>query len=279
MPVDPAVSLESNLLLRALRGADRDLLKPHLEPITYAKGATIFEAGAAVTHVTFPCEHAVATLVITTSDGRSAETATIGHEGAVGGIVSQGHVPASTHPIVQIAGPMLRIDAYALQDVKRQSPYVRDLFAWYSDCLLAQVLQSSACNALHPIEQRCLRWLQTLHDRIGSPVLPLTPQLLASMLGVQRTYLTRILRILQDQGLIRVGRGRITVLDRAKMEIASCDCHARVRDHYTTVLGAVYGDGGLERIEPHSLSRFAAVEVPFDEPGGKRASEMAKAGR
>ena len=180
----------------------------------------------------------------------SAETATIGHEGAVGGVVSQGYVPASTNAVVQIAGPMLRIESAALQEAKRQSRHVRDLFARYSDCLLAQVLQSSACNALHPIEQRCLRWLQTLHDRIGSPVLPITHELLAAMLGVQRTYLTRILRILQDQGLIKVGRGRITVLDRRRMEELSCDCHARVRDHYRIVLGAVYDDAGLVAIEP-----------------------------
>ncbi|MCJ2011078.1 Crp/Fnr family transcriptional regulator [Methylobacterium sp. J-076] len=263
MPLDAAASLDTNLLLKALRPADRDLLRPHLEPVTYAKGATIFEAGAAVTHVTFPCDHAVATLLITTSDGRSAETATIGHEGAVGGVVSQGHVPASTHAVVQIAGPMLRIEAVILQDIKRHSPTVRDLFARYSDCLLAQVLQSSACNALHPIEQRCLRWLQTLHDRIGSPVLPITHELLAAMLGVQRTYLTRILRTLQDQGLIKVGRGRITVVDRQKMEAAACDCHARVREHYRTVLGAIYGEGGLERIEPHA-ARFTCTAAEPD---------------
>ncbi len=112
------------------------------------RGATIFEAGAPVTHITFPCDHSVATLLVTTSDGRTAETATVGHEGAVGGIVSQGYVPASTHAVVQIPGPMLRMEAATLQEVKRQSPAVRDLFARYSDCFLAQVLQSSACNAL-----------------------------------------------------------------------------------------------------------------------------------
>ncbi|WP_342163352.1 Crp/Fnr family transcriptional regulator [Methylobacterium sp. SD21] len=264
MPVESAASLETNLLLKALRGFDRELLLPHLEAVSYGKGGTIFEAGAPVTHITFPCEHAVVTLVITTSDGRSAETATIGHEGAVGGIVSQGYVPASTHAIVQIAGPMLRIESAILQEAKRQSRHIRDLFARYSDCLLAQVLQSSACNALHPIEQRCLRWLQTLHDRIGSPVLPITHELLAAMLGVQRTYLTRILRVLQEQGLIKVGRGRITVLDRRRMEEVSCDCHARVRDHYRTVLGAVYNDCGLVGIDP-SPSRFVASDPEADQ--------------
>lgn len=263
MPAEPAACLETNLLLKALRGFDRDILLPHLEPVSYAKGATIFEAGEPVTHITFPCEHAVVTLVITTSDGRSAETATIGHEGAVGGVVSQGYVPASTHAIVQIAGPMLRIESAVLQEAKRQSQGIRNLFARYSDCLLAQVLQSSACNALHPIEQRCLRWLQTLHDRIGSPVLPITHELLAAMLGVQRTYLTRILRILQEQGLIKVGRGRITVIDRRRMEEIACECHGRVRDHYRTVLGAVYSDAGLVEIDPHR-SRLQASDPEAD---------------
>jgi CRP-like cAMP-binding protein len=248
MPTDRAANLDGNLLLRALRVPDRDLLRPHLETVTYTKGETIFEAGLPVTFITFPCDQSVASMLITTRDGRSAETATIGHEGAIGGVVSQGHVPASTHAIVQIGGPMLRIDAAALQEAKRRSAHVRNLFARYSDCLLAQVLQSAACNALHPIEQRCLRWLLTLHDRIASPTLPITHELLAEMLGVQRTYLTRILRTLQDQGLIKVGRGRITLLDRPRMESAACECHGRVREHYRTVLGAVYSDRGLGRI-------------------------------
>jgi len=260
MSADRHACLEDNLLLDALRGSDRELIRPHLEPVSYARGATIFMAGAPVTHITFPCRHAVATLLIAMRDGHSAETATIGHEGAVGGVVSQGHVPASTHAVAQIAGPMLRIEASVLQEVKRRSATVRDLFARYSDCLLAQVLQSSACNALHPIEQRCLRWLLTLHDRIGSPTLPVTHELLAAMLGVQRTYLTRILRVLQEQGLITVGRGRITVRDRARMQRAACECHGRVRFHYETVLGAVYTDTGLERIEPRETRPMVVEE-------------------
>lgn len=249
MPAEHPSRLEDNLLLSALRGDDRELIRPSLEPITCAKGDTLFLAGVPVTHITFPCRHAVVTLLIATRDGRSAETATIGHEGAVGGVVSQGHVPASTHAVVQIGGPMLRIEATALQEAKLRSPRIRDLFTRYSDCLLAQVLQSSACNALHTIEQRCLRWLLTLHDRVGAATLPITHEILAAMLGVQRTYLTRILQGLQEQGLIAVGRGRITVRDRARMEHASCECHARVRAHYRTVLGAIYACDALDTFD------------------------------
>ena len=117
-------------------------------------------------------------------DGRSAEVATVGREGAVGGVVSSGFLPASTNAVVQIGGPVLRLDALRLQEVKRSSPALRNLFTHYADCLLAQVLQSVACNALHPIESRCLRWLLTFQDRLGTPVLPVTQEMLAEMLGV-----------------------------------------------------------------------------------------------
>lgn len=249
MPAETTASLRDNLLLEALRGPDRDAIRPHLKAIFPPKGTVLFEAGEAVTHLTFPCRHAVVTLLITTRDGRSAETATIGHEGAVGCVVGHGLLPASTSAVVQIAGPMLRIESQILQEVKRRSAPIRDLFARYADCLLAQVLQASACNALHPIEQRCLRWLLTLHDRIGSASLPITHELLAAMLGVQRTYLTRVLSSVQDQGLITVGRGRIVVRDRARMEAAACECHGRVRQHYETVLGAVYTAAGIDHLD------------------------------
>jgi len=196
-------------------------------------------------------------------DGRSAETATIGREGAVGGIVSQGGLPASTHAVVQLGGPTLRIDSSRLQEAKRISEPLRNLFTRYADCLLAQVLQSAACNALHPIESRCLRWLMTLQDRIDSDVLPVTQELLAAMLGVQRTYLTRILRTLQDQGLIAVGRGRITIVARPAIEKAACECHDCVKRHFDTVLGAAYGP----------TNRFIAFEPPpAPKSSGKRRS-------
>ena len=250
MSIASESQLEGNLLLGALREADRALLHPYLEPVTLRRGETLFQAGVEVGQITFPCDQTVVTLLISMQDGGSAETATIGHEGAVGGIVSNGRVPASTHALVQIAGPALRLDAGRLQEAKRRSATLRDLFTRYSDCLLAQVLQAVACNALHPIEQRCLRWLLTLHDRIGSDVLPVTHELLAAMLGVQRTYLTRILRTLQDQGLIQVGRGRITIVSRPAMERVACECHGRVREHFQTVLGAVYSADRLTRIDP-----------------------------
>lgn len=255
MPIDHAAPT-GNLLLDALSAPDRALIASYLEPVSYAKGETVFEAGSEVTHITFPCDQAVVALVIATRNGRTAETATVGRDGAIGGIVSQGRVPASANAMVQIGGPMLRLETERLQEAGERSAQLRDLFARYADCLVAQLLQTAACNALHPIEQRCLRWLLTLQDRIGGDTLPITHELLAAMLGVQRTYLTRILRILQGQGLIRVGRGRITILDREAVSAAACECHARVRAHGEAVLGSVYGPANGHRTEqPATASR------------------------
>lgn len=250
-----------NLLLEALRAEDRALLDPFLEVSACARGETLFEVGTSVTTIAFPCERTVISLMVVMRDGRSAETATIGREGAVGGIVSSGFLPASTHAVVQIGGPVLRLDASRLQEAKQRSASLRNLFTRYGDCLLAQVLQSVACNALHPIEARCLRWLLTLQDRMGTDALPVTHEMLAAMLGVQRTYLTRILRALQRQGLIEVGRGRIILRSRPAAETAACECHGVVRRHYETVLGAIYrADGLLLAVAPPIHRAFADPE-------------------
>jgi CRP-like cAMP-binding protein len=244
MPIDSAAPT-GNRLLDALPDTDRALIAAHLESVSLAKGAVVIEAGADVTHVTFPCAHTVIALIITTRDGRTAETVTIGREGAVGGVVSQGRVPATADAVVQIGGDGVRLDVDRLQEALGRSASLRDLFARYADCFVTQLLQVAACNALHPIEQRCLRWLLTLQDRLDSDILPVTHEVLAAMLGVQRTYLTRILRTLQNQGLIQVGRGRITVVDRVALSAAACECHARVRTHCETVLGSVYAPEAL----------------------------------
>jgi CRP-like cAMP-binding protein len=252
---DPHFS--GNLLLEALRTKDRALLAPHLELRECRRGEVLFETGEDVSFITFPSGSSVAALVISMRDGRTVEVATVGYEGAIGGVVSQGSLPAFSRAVVQIAGPTLRLETHRLQEVKAASPALRNLFTRYSDCLLAQVLQSVACNALHPIEERCARWILSLQDRLGSEVLPITHELLADLLGVQRSYLTRTLKSLQQQGMVQVRRGRIIVSDRAALETKACECHGAVKRHFETVLGAVYGTSGtLIALRPASSQAF-----------------------
>lgn len=256
-------SLDGNLLLEALDDADRALLAPHAEVREVGRGDVLFRAGDDVSHVTFPAHGCVVTLVVPLRDGKSVETATIGREGAVGGVVSHGYLPAFGQAVVQAAGPIIRIDADRLAEAKHASKTVRDLFVRYADCLLAQVLQSVACNAAHTIERRCLRWLLTLQDRLGTPDLPVTHEVLADMLGVRRAYLTEVLGRLRRDGLIEIGHRRLSLPDRKRAEAAACECHAAVRRHFSEVIGAVYAPGGrmvaVDASEPNRLKPPSAA--------------------
>jgi CRP-like cAMP-binding protein len=250
MSCDPGHPFEGNLLLAALAPPDVALIAPHLARAEHARGDTIFQADEDVSHVTFPLDRTVLTLVVPAGGDRNVETATVGHEGAAGGVVSQGYLPAFTRCVVLVEGSVLRMEADRLKEAKRASPTVNDLFVRYADCMLAQVLQTVACNAAHPIEQRVLRWLLGLQDRLGTDALPVTQVVLGNMLGIGRTYVTGVLASLQRQGLIHVGRGRIHMLDRTRTEAACCGCHARVQRHFQTVLGAIYApDGGILAVE------------------------------
>ena len=128
----------------------------------------------------------------------------------------------------------------ALQTAKAQSPTLRNLFSRYGDCLLSQVLQSVACNALHTIDQRCAKWLLSTRDRVGSDTLRLTHETLAEMLGVQRSYVSKVLGRFYRDKLVRIGRGRVEITDLAGSEQATCECYSRVTRHFERVLSGVY---------------------------------------
>ena len=141
---------------------------------------------------------------------------------------------------MQVAGQAHRIDSERLEELKHASPTLRDALSRYADCLIAQVLQSVACNVLHRLEPRFARWLLTVQDRSGTSDVPLTQEFLAEMLGVQRTTVSAVARTFNDRGLIRYARGRIVVLDRPGLEAAACACHAAVVEHFERVLPGVY---------------------------------------
>ena len=229
-----------NRLLKALAPRDRRLLSKYLEAVMLVDGAVLFAPGEDVVSVYFPGPGTVTSLVLNLRDGATAEAALIGQEGAVGGVISGGDKPAFTRGVVQIGGPAMRLATNVLEKAKLQSPSLRDHFARYADCLLAQALQSVACNAIHDLDARLARWLLTLQDRIGSDDLHLTQEFIAEMLGVQRTYVTRVVGILEETGAIRKSRGILTVVNRGKLERQACECYAYLRRHFERVLPGVY---------------------------------------
>ena len=225
-----------NRLLAAVPAIDRAMLEPHAEFAELAQGQVLFEPEQDVVITHFPLTGTMAALIVVLEDGRTAEAASIGREGAIGGIVSAGHKPAFTRAVTQIAGPALRIETARIEIAKQRSLVVRDLFYRYADVLLAQVLQSVVCNAFHPMRQRLARWLLMTQDRIASNELPLTQEYLAQMLGVHRSTVIRTARLLQNDGVIRSARGRLTVVNRDKLKKASCECYGAVAQHYERIL-------------------------------------------
>lgn len=232
---------DENRLLKALPAEDFALLKPHLQPAALLRGDVLFEAVDDIEHVYFP-QSGVVSLVTLMRDGSSVEAGTIGREGGVGMIVGAGSRQAATRGVVQIPGRARRIEVARFRAALDRSAALRDLVHRYTEALLAQVLQSVACNALHSVEQRFCRWLLTCRDRTGSDVIPLTQEAVAEMLGVQRTTVTAAARALQDQGLIRYRRGLIECVDVAGLQETSCECYQVVRARFEQLLPLTYKD-------------------------------------
>jgi CRP-like cAMP-binding protein len=235
-----ASAARGNQILRLLPQAALETLEPALEFEDVGFGDSLFEAGDDVAHAHFPLDSTVVALVLPMRDGRIVEAATIGREGAIGGIVSLGLRPAFARATVQIPGFVARIPLARLEAGKRIAPEVHDVLARYADCLTAQVLQSVGCATLHPLEARCARWLLMTHDRLRRQELPLTQESLAQMFGVARTYVTRIAAALQNRGAISYRRGIIRIVSRSALEECSCECYGLVRRHFERVLPGLY---------------------------------------
>ncbi len=232
----PSIHFAGNRLLATLTIADRALLDNSVEVVELDRGAVLFGSGDEVTAAYFPMPGTMVSLIVDLADGRSIEVATIGKEGAVGGIVSCGKPPTFARAEVQIPGSAIRIDIKAIEAAKARSSEVREVFCRYSDALLAQIMQSVACNAAHPMEARLCRWLLTTHDRSNGDEIPLTQEYLAEMLGVQRTTVSGVARALQAQGLISYRRGSVQIQRRDLIEERACDCYRTVEEHFRRVL-------------------------------------------
>ncbi|HET7817326.1 MAG TPA: Crp/Fnr family transcriptional regulator [Sphingomicrobium sp.] len=229
-------AFSGNLMLSTFAPEVRASLEPHAEIVELRGDDHVQRSGTDVEWSYFPYGSTMISLVVSLSDGRSVEVASIGREGAVGGIVSCGHAPAFADARVQVAGPALRVPMAMLEDAKGRSTFLANIFCRFSDYLLAQVQQSAACNVFHTIQQRAARWLLTAQDRAGDRI-ELTQEELAGLLGVQRTTVNAVVGNLQDEGLIAVRRGRVFVTDRAGLGRRSCECYAALQRHFGAVIG------------------------------------------
>ena len=241
-PAAPEQAFLDNRLLATFPMELRNRLRSHADVVRLELGDTVLRRGIDVEHSIFPFGPTMISMIVDLGDGRSIEVASIGKEGAVGGIVSCGHSPAFTRAEAIVPGPALRVSMRILEEAKAESGHLRNIFCRYSDYLLVQVMQSVACNNFHSIEGRAARWLLTAHDRAGGRLM-LTQEALAGLLGVQRTTVNAVARQLGAEGLITTRRGTIEVHDRAGLERRACECYERVERFF----GDIVGTGGLGR--------------------------------
>lgn len=232
--------LVANNLLAALASQDRAALAPLLTRNELPSGFILYEPGDHISHCHFPCHSALAGFYVVMEDGEALETAMVGREGALGGMVSHGPLPAFARASVLQGGPFLRIALADLERVKSSHPGVARLFDRYADCFLAQIFQTAACNAAHDIEQRTARWLTAAQQRSNCQQVHLTQDQLAELLGVGRSYVARVLSRFRIAGVITTRRGEITVTDEARLGAMACQCNHTVRAHFDTVLSGVY---------------------------------------
>jgi len=230
-----------NNLLRRLSVADYALIAPHLSMEHAQAGALLYNPGDDVEVVHFPCGPSLATFLVANEDGRDVETILVGREGAVGGIVSEGYLPAYTRIVVKFAGPFARLNVGKLETAKLRSKTMRNIFARYADCMLAQVFQSTACNAIHSIEQRTAKWILSAMERTdGDGTVPLTHEQLATLLGVGRSYASRVIQSFKAEGVLETRRGSILVRNCEGLRIRACLCNEAVKNHFEEVLSGVY---------------------------------------
>jgi CRP-like cAMP-binding protein len=225
----------ANRLLAGLPAKALAQLRRHLEPVSLPRGQVLTKPGARIDYVYFP-ESGMVSLVHPLADGTQIEVGVIGREGFVGAAVLLGANSSPVEAMVQIPGSALRMRATVFrQQVARIKPF-SDAAHRYAQALHLQVSQTAACNGRHLLHERLARWLLTAHDRADGDELPLSHEFLSMMLGTRRVGVTLALGTFRTAGIIKNRHGCVTVIDRANLEDAACECYRSVREEYANLL-------------------------------------------
>ena len=228
-----------NRLLLALPSRHLRQLMPELEHIRCEREQILMDADSSLDHVYFP-DSGVVSVVAVYADGSVIEMATIGREGCTGMQAFFGAKISSVRLLVQIPGSAAKMSRAAFVRAMESMPSFRNLMSAYVQAFMEQVLVSVACNGAHSLKERLARWLLMMRDRSDEDALPITQNLLAEMLGVQRPTITNAARELEDAGLIARGHRQVTILDRRGLARESCECYQLVRTRISSHLPKTY---------------------------------------
>ena len=239
-PPDAAVrraSLASgNRLLASLAPPVLARISGDLQEVHLSRKDVLFRPHEPIRLVYFPVS-AVISFVSRLETGQTLEVGLVGRDGLAGTAVFPGITTMSCEGIVQIPGTALHMSADTLRRTLLALEPLHSAIGRYAQVLLLRSMQMSACNMFHSVERRCIRWLLTVNDLVQDDDIPLTHELIATMLGVRRPTVTLTLRALQRAGLVNETRGRVVIRDRRKLEAACCECYRVMADEQRRLLG------------------------------------------
>ena len=238
--MDVVANPKQNHLLDALLKSEFDRLSPDLVHVKLSLGEVMYESGGLLHYVYFPTTSIISLLYVM-ENGAAAEIAVVGNEGILGISLFMGGDTTSSRAVVQSAGYAYRLKVQLLKDEFNRGGPVQRLLLRYTQALITQMAQTAVCNRHHSVEQQLCRWLLLSLDRLTSDELSMTQELIANMLGVRREGVTEAAGRLQRDGIINYSRGRITVIDRKKLEKRSCECYQVVKAEFDRLLPALHG--------------------------------------
>lgn len=225
-----------NRLLNLLPSDDLDSLLPGLQRRMFNLSEILVRRDRPITHVYFPTT-CVASVITQMDSGQSVETGTIGNEGFVGIPVLLRAGTTPNEVVCQAEGDALVLSVADFHAALEQSSSLRTMLWRYTQAFLVQSSQSTACNRLHDIDQRCAKWLLMTHDRVGSDEFRMTQEFLALMLGVRRASVSVAASALQKARIISYRHGMMTIRDRPALEAAACECYRITREEYDRLVG------------------------------------------
>ena len=225
-----------NRFLAALPLDDLKRLRPHFQMADEPLGKVLIEMGEPMPYLYFP-DGGMMSLMIRLEDGAAIEVGVVGKEGFAGLPALLGSTKAPHESMVQMPGKFGRIRTAIVVEEMRRSPALLDRVLRYAQAMYGQIAQTAVCNVHHTLPERLARWLLMAHDRAETDQLPLTQEFLSIMLAVRRPGVSIAANTLQQTGAIAYHRGRITVLDRERLEQAACECYGMAKEQFDHLLG------------------------------------------
>jgi CRP-like cAMP-binding protein len=224
-----------NQLLAGLTLEDMSTLEQNLRTVELKQGDTLARPGDDIETIYFP-HSGIVSFLVDVNDGDVVQTGMVGFDGAVGVAQATGDKVSLNRIVVQLAGTASAIDRAPFRDAVASRSGIRKMLAAHEQFLIADIQQTAACNALHPVEARICRWLLRMTDLVGTEI-PITHEHLATMIGVRRNTVTAVATRLQNDGLISYSRGQVRIRNPEGLGSCSCDCHEAVRRNYRRLFG------------------------------------------